>query len=227
MANERDKDLGALLALMVHDLRNPAATIGANLTFLRETVGENADDPEVGSAFDDVSSAVLELKRGLDQLAWIGRWLAGDAAAPLADGEINTAMRAAARAVGEDGIVIEPLPQPTRARGAGTASRILEILLLNAKAHGGGKPIVLRAKQGPDGTVAIEVEDEGPAINPELASVAFSIAGQQRLKGRPDGRYSRAAGLLAAGVLAENLDVRLDAGRNGERAVFRVTLACI
>lgn len=224
MNDEPKNEVGALLALMVHDLRNPAATIGANLAFLREVVGENAGDPEVSSAFDDVNAAVSELKRGLDHLAWIGRWLAGEAPVSLADGEVNTAMRAAARAVGEGGITLEPLPEPVRARGAGTASRLLEILLLNARAFGGGRSIVLRATANHD-SVVVEVEDEGAPLAPELAPVAFSVAGQQLLKGRPDGRYSRAAGLLAVGVLTQAIGATLEADGRGGRAVFRLRLA--
>ena len=60
--------LGEALGLLVHDLRNPAATISANVDFLQEVGLEDTDSRE---AVQDVKLAVGELRRGLDMIAWI------------------------------------------------------------------------------------------------------------------------------------------------------------
>ncbi|NNK09035.1 MAG: hypothetical protein HKP50_17120 [Myxococcales bacterium] len=63
---EIDADqMGHVLGLLVHDLRNPAATISANVDFLQE-VGLADDDSN--DALQDVRLGVGELRRGLDML---------------------------------------------------------------------------------------------------------------------------------------------------------------
>ena len=68
------EEMGQALGLLVHDLRNPAATISANVDFLQEVGLVDTDSIE---ALQDVKLAVGELRRGLDMLAWVSRWLSG------------------------------------------------------------------------------------------------------------------------------------------------------
>ncbi|MGB5314184.1 MAG: hypothetical protein WBN38_19085, partial [Polyangiales bacterium] len=76
--------MGDVLGLLVHDLRNPAATITANVDFLQEVELADTDSVE---ALEDVKLAVGELRRGLDMLAWISRWLTGHVPLEAANGD--------------------------------------------------------------------------------------------------------------------------------------------
>src|SRR5690242_3411124 len=53
--------LGDVFALVVHDLRNPTATISANLAFVREVLGSTPDEMssvDVQEALDDAAIAL-------------------------------------------------------------------------------------------------------------------------------------------------------------------------
>ncbi len=63
--------------------------------------------------------------------------------------------------------------------------------------------------------VVIEVHDAGEAIAPELRKGAFTLEGQQALKGRVDGRYSRFVGLFAAAVVLDGVGGTIEA--DGEK----------
>ncbi|HEY6879304.1 MAG TPA: hypothetical protein VI299_14860, partial [Polyangiales bacterium] len=75
--------------------------------------------------------------------------------------------------------------------------------------------------------VVIEVEDQGKAVAPELAQLAFSLDGQMAVKGRSEGRYGRVAALFAAKVLAEALRAELSSIERVQHNVFRVVLATL
>ena len=70
----------------------------------------------------------------------------------------------------------------------------------------------------------VEVEGAGRAIAPELRDIAFTAAGQLKLKERSDGRYGRSLGLFAAGLLAQAMGARLEAGGTDGAAIIRVVL---
>ncbi|MFA9470638.1 MAG: hypothetical protein ACERNK_08705, partial [Deltaproteobacteria bacterium] len=76
--------MGNVLGLLVHDLRNPAATITANADFLQEV---GLVDTDAVEALEDVKLAVGELSRGLDMLAWISRWFTGHVPLEAANGD--------------------------------------------------------------------------------------------------------------------------------------------
>ena len=79
-------EMGHVLGLLVHDLRNPAATISANVDFLQEVGLADTDSIE---ALQDVKLAVGELRRGLDMLAWISRWFTGQVPLEAANGDVG------------------------------------------------------------------------------------------------------------------------------------------
>ena len=214
--------LAPLLALLVHDLRNPVATIGANLSYVSEAAND-ALDSESREALSDSTAALYDLACGLDHLAYLSRHVAGEPAASAAEGSVADALRALpsrARPVGLQVIVEDP---QLRARGAQGLPRLLEVLLSNSGQHAAGKPVVVRARR--DGEyVVVEVEDKGRAIAPELRAVAFTAAGQLQLKERSDGRYGRSLGLFAAGLLAQAMGARLEAAGVDGAAILRVLL---
>ena len=67
-------EVGAMLRMIVHDVRNPIATLLANLEVLGSV---DPDDPEVPEILADLRTATRELDDGMRALGWLARWLAG------------------------------------------------------------------------------------------------------------------------------------------------------
>lgn len=220
--NELDADdMGHVLGLLVHDLRNPAATISANVDFLQE-VGMAGDDSV--EALQDVRLAMGELRRGLDLLAWISLWLTGQVALEAANGDVGMFLERLERADTPVPVTVEIARDgQLYAHGAQVAVEVVELLLHNTRANVSEPSATVRVYQ--DGSrVAIEVQDAGEAIAPELREGAFTLQGQKALKGRLDGRYSRFVGLFAAAVLLDGVGGTIEADGEKGAAVFRVFL---
>jgi signal transduction histidine kinase len=222
MSPEDSTTLAQLLALLVHDLRNPVATIGANLSYVGEAAGASLDT-DAREALADSTSALDGLMAGLDNLATVSRWVGGEPAAAAAEGNVADALRAVAARERMYVVTLSLSEGVLRAKGAQALPRLVEILLANAVQHTGGKPVTLRARRVAD-EVLVEVEDTGRAIAPELREVAFTPRGQLRLKERSDGRYGRSLGLFAAGLLAQAMGARLEAAGRDGAAVIRIAL---
>jgi K+-sensing histidine kinase KdpD len=213
--------MGDVLGLLVHDLRNPAATITANVDFLQEVELADTDSIE---ALEDVKLAVGELRRGLDMLAWISRWLTGHVPLEAANGDAGMFVERLERANTAVPVTIEiARDDQLYAQGAQVAVEVVDLLLHNTRANVAEPSATVRVYQ--DGEwVVIEVEDAGEAIAPELRDKAFTLEGQKALKGRLDGRYSRFVGLFAAAVVLDGVGGTIEAAGEKGAAVFRVRL---
>ncbi|MGF1464746.1 MAG: sensor histidine kinase [Sandaracinaceae bacterium] len=213
--------VGELMALLVHDLRNPVATVSANISFVREVMDER--DPDVREAFDDIEIALGDLMRGLEQVGFIARWMEGGGAVEAGQGELGASIQLALTRLNRSVPVHVP-PGSVRVLGGGSAlARLVELLLANAFAHADPASVEVRG-EARGSAVVLEVRDGGSAVAPELREHAFTLAGQNRLKGRADGRYGRVGGLLAARALAEAIGATLEADGVDGQAVFRVWL---
>jgi signal transduction histidine kinase len=225
MSNPAHGDLAELLELIVHDLRNPAATLAANLSYVKDVTGGGTDDADLPDAIADMGSALADLRGGLDHLAWIARWLHGRPAMSISDGDAAIAAEKAAARSDLTDVQLE-VNRPLRARGGGTLARVLDLLLANSRLHARGGPVRLRAfREGAH--VVVEVHDGGPAIAPELRDLAFAIEGQTRIKARPEGRYGSVAALLAARALTDTMGATIAAGGENGAAWFRLRLAAL
>lgn len=216
--------LESLFGLIVHDLRNPAATIGANLSFVREV----ADDPsvppqEVADALADAQQALSDLMRGLDQLAWIGRWSNGNPAASALVTELRGTLEGAKKRIKYGAVEFELPNEGVRVKGGEALERLIEVLVVNGHQHAPGKLVKVRGFTEGDG-VFVEVEDEGRPLGPEFRDSAFTLEGQVGLKGRAEGRYGRVAGLFAAAILAQALEAQIIPLERAGKNVFRVAL---
>ena len=100
---------------------------------------------------------------------------------------------------------------------------MVELLLHNTRANVADPRAVIRVYQHGD-RVAIEVQDEGEALAPELRDTAFTLHGQRVLKGRIDGRYSRFLGLFAASVVLDGIGGTIEADGESGAAIFRILL---
>jgi K+-sensing histidine kinase KdpD len=214
-------EMGYLLGLLVHDLRNPAATITANVDFLKEVGLSDSDSVD---ALEDVKLAVGELRRGLDMVAWISRWLTGEIPIEAANGDVGMFVERLERADTPVPVTIEiARGDQLYAKGAQVAVEVAELLLHNTRANVADPRATIRVyQQGSD--VVIEVEDAGEAIAPELRQAAFTLEGQKALKGRLDGRYSRFVGLFAAAVVLDGVGGTIEADGQRGAAIFRILL---
>jgi two-component system OmpR family sensor kinase len=214
-------ELGHALGLVVHDLRNPAATISANVDFLQEVGVTDTDSVE---ALQDLKLAVGELRRGLDLLAWISRWLTGDVPLEAANGDVGVFLERLKRADTPVPVKLEiATGDRLYAQGAQVAVEVVDLLLRNVLAHVADPSATIRVYRQGD-YVAIEVQDAGQAIAPELRKVAFALQGQRELKGRSDGRYSRFIGLFAAAVVLDGVGGSIEADGRPGAAIFRIRL---
>lgn len=214
-------EMGSVLGLLVHDLRNPAATITANVDFVQEVGLVDNDSIE---ALQDVKLAVGELRRGLDMLAWISRWFTGDVPLEAANGDAGVFLERLERADTPVPVSVEMAKgDQLYAQGAQVAVEVVDLLLHNTLANVPDPSATVRLYQQ-GGRVVIEVQDAGEAIAPELRDMAFTLEGQQALKGRLDGRYSRFVGLFAAAVVLDGVGGTIEADGEQGAAVFRVFL---
>ncbi len=214
------EDVGSFLGLIVHDLRNPAATLTANIDFLREGT---IDDTDAREALDDVSLALGELKQGLDQVSWVGKWLLDQPVMSNADGDILIALNQAIERSGTTNVEVITSLDQAPAKGGSSASRVLEILLADIRRHVRSGTIRASVKQE-SGRTIVELTDPGRAIAGELREAAFTLGGQHQLKGRADGRYGRFAGLLAAWIATSSVGGTLEACGEDGQATFRLSL---
>ena len=216
--------LESLFGLIVHDLRNPAATLGANIGFVREVMDDPSVSPqEVHEALSDAQQALTDLMRGLDQIVWIGRW-ANDKVAPSpAVSNLRAVFESTRRRI-KYGAVEFVLPEESvRVRGGEAIERLIDLLVANSHQHAPQKLVKVQAVREGD-HVVVEIEDEGRPIGPDLRSQAFSLEGQVGLKGRAEARYGRVAGLFVASILAQSAGARLESVERRGKNVFRILL---
>ena len=215
------EQMGDVLGLLVHDFRNPAATITANVDFLQEVGLVDTDSVE---ALQDVKLAVRELRRGLDMLAWISRWFTGQVPLEAANGDAGVFLERLERADTPVPVTVEVAEGgQLHAQGAQVAVEVVDLLLHNTLANVANPRATVRLRDE-GGHVVIEVQDEGEAIAPELRLLAFTLEGQHALKGRLDGRYSRFAGLFAAAVVLDGVGGTIEADGERGAAIFRIFL---
>lgn len=214
----------SLFGLIVHDLRNPAATLGANIGFVREVMDDPSVPPqELNEALSDAQQALTDLMRGLDQLAWIGRW-ANDRVAPSPVlSELQNVFEAAKRRLKYGSVEFVMPSEALRVRGGESLERLIELLVVNGHQHAPQKTVQVRARREPAGVV-VEIEDQGRPIGPDVRTQAFSLEGQIGLKGRAEARYGRVAGLFVASILAQAAGARIEASERDGHNLFRLLL---
>jgi signal transduction histidine kinase len=220
------ESLGTLLSLVIHDLRNPTATLSANVSFISDVfdsmnkgVLSNEDTIDVREALLDSSIALGELMNGLEGFSWIARWASGKDIVEVQEGDLVAELHAMVQSEKQVKIEVEVPIGPLFIRGGNVVPKLLEILIANSKQHAPYSPIRLIARSKGEDRVELEIRDQGLAVAEDLRDKAFTLDGQVLLKGRRDGRYSRVAGLFAAATLANAIGASLEAsGENGDAA---------
>ncbi len=221
MTDDTTATLGKLLGMVVHDLRNPGATIGANVSYVREVLRSHPDE-DLKEALQDVERALGDLMLGLEQVAWVGRWLSGEAPTGLQNGDVREALKTLRPPPYELHLEVHFPDEPLLIKGGGKAiNRLTQMFVENAVQHARrGRLDVIVRREGEE--AVIEILDDGAPLDPEFHRAAFTLEGQLEIKGKAQGRYGRVGGLLAAKVLADAIGASLEAGVRDGRNLFRI-----
>jgi K+-sensing histidine kinase KdpD len=220
--SDRERELGKLLSLIVHDLRNPTATIGANVAFVGEVLPQG--DEDLVESISDVNQALQDLVRGMEQIVWLGRWLDRQPAAnPIEDGDVREALKDLPRPGEGMKLRVDVPNERLFARGGASIAKVVDVMIANSVQHAQRGEIVVSATREGD-EIIVTVQDGGRAVAKELRETCFTLEGQSALKGRSDGRYGRALGLFASRLYAESLGGRIEADGEDGAAIFRLRL---
>ncbi len=217
---ERLATLGQLAASIGHELRNPLAVIETSLHLLKRRIGEDERaERHIRRITEQVtmSSAIIS-----DLLA-----LARDRPPARAATRIATVVREAVGLVpARDGItLVEDIPGdlPDVYIDPGQLRQLATNLIMNAvqaitTATDGPKSVWIRARVDEDGTLRLEVEDEGPGISKEAQKHLFEPLFTTRAKGF-------GLGLSLCRRIVEKHDGRIDAENRAEGgARFRIAI---
>ncbi len=210
------KVLGSLLALLVHDLRNPLSALHSNVDFLVSTLTDTDEDTR--GALDDAVVSCDSLIAIVDNAELVAFSLQGPierpgetlaVAAVVAD--VVARQRLLAKSHGIE-VAIEPSAADPSVRVVAHREmfgRAFANLLRNAIQHSGGAGVRIWLEDAGQ-RLKLVVGDAGPALSEDYREVAFSAAGQYVIKGKAGGRYGRGLGLFAARLAAESAGARIE-----------------
>ncbi len=175
---ERLIAIGEIAAEVAHELRNALQIVSANVYLARQNL--EASEPHLAKI-----ERSARLAHGIvDDLMALARGEPAHAE-PIVLADILMLSREMLPEPGADfEDTITPRDLQVRAH-AGLSSRLLHALYENAiKACQPRRPVVqTRASRGADGTVTIEVSDDGPGVPEEIAATLF----EPLVTARPDG----------------------------------------
>ena len=212
-------DLGAMAALVAHEVRNPLGTLRGQVELIGERLPADAP-PRERERIGEMLEEIDRLTAVTDELLTLGRegTLARESVdlARLAAGVIARVARAQPGARLEstiaDGLAV--IGDPAKLEQA------LFNLVLNAAQIGGeGVKVTLAAAQAPS-AITLSVSDDGPGIAPGVGARLFDPF----VTARPNGR---GLGLAVARFVAERHGGRLELGPvppGGRGAVFLLRL---
>ena len=219
-----------LLALVVHDLRNPLSALRSNLGYLASV----CQDPDARDAVEDSAVSCDGLAQILDNMDVLIHVLNGSPPLPVAPlllgrvlEEVTEQNQSFAKSYG----VSLTLQASSKERGTRVSghremlSRALSNLVRNAIQHASDTPVevTLRSARGRCG---ILVSDGGAPLNPDLRQSVFTARGQVASKQAPNSRYSRGLGLFCAhaAALASGASVDVTPGADGRGNVFELSV---
>lgn len=205
------RQLGELLALLAHDLRNPLAAVLANLGYLGDTgVGETKE------VVSDTMAACDALRRIVANIDVLSQTLTLTTSLPQRL-EVLPALRVVIDELGPSAVLAE-VRMEVATSGEGLAvfgppealPRALGNLLGNALAHAPARSIV-KASVTIDGeSVLVTICDEGEAISAAELPALLTPEGQVSSHQRGRERYSRGLGLWCAELSARALGGRVE-----------------
>lgn len=222
-------DLGELLRLLAHDLRNPLSALDSNVSFLESEL--EAESAAARESLDDLKLSCDGLARIVDSVEVLGRFLQGQATEEKRSAPLGPLL----------GTAVELARSQARSHGVGLAVaedcltcgidvvvgremfvRATRALLQNSIQHAPqSSRVAVRLRELPEGMVVL-VEDAGPRLSEDMQERAFTAAGQLGAKRRGGGRYSNGLGLFCARICAEAAGARVRAVSSPTGNVFEV-----
>ncbi|WP_432972270.1 ATP-binding protein [Dactylosporangium sp. CA-233914] len=212
---ERDRRFAADVS---HELRSPLQTLAASASVLERR--RDQLDERTATAAGLVVAELDRFQSLVDDLLELSR---GDLPAQLAPVDIGELARRAVQRRGLDPAIVQCAETVRWTVDRRRIEQVLVNLLDNAVTHGGGPVAVRVAGRGRDGS--IEVDDEGPGVNPAERDVIFD----RFVRGRSSGARGNDAGtglglsLVAQHVAAHGGRVAV-LDRPGGGARFRIEL---
>lgn len=180
---DRLSSIGTLAAGVVHEINNPLAYVCSNLSFLEESLAQPAVPSE---ALPELREVLAETQEGINRVRTIIRGVKTFArsdetrSGPV---EVHQAIDGALRLVRKEleyraqlERVLEPVPAILG--NEGRLGQVLVNLLVNAlqafpQKDPGRNRICVSTRSSGEGTVIIEVEDNGPGMSPEVRQHIF------------------------------------------------------
>lgn len=208
-------EVGDVLALVTHDLRNPLAALSSNVGFLTMLEGELGTDAL--EAIDDLQLSIEAMGRIIDSLELVCTELR-DVAPPTplslsVERLVKAVLPQAKRAAESHGVRLSVELGPYIRESVRVSEvpflRALSALVHNALTVAPARSEVRLLVQGEQGKIVFRVEDDGPSLSSKLAEFALSAAGQAHVKTEMHGRYSRGLGLYGVARNAEFSGARL------------------
>lgn len=232
-----EKQKKELTELVVHDLKNPIASILPNAHYIAKAPGLNANARTAASDITQATQAMLRLVMNLLDISRaeearlvarrrpvaIGPLLNGIVATLAARAEDQDAKLSTDNRLGEDATfnVDEDLIR-----------RVLENLTDNALKYAPGGTVVVRAQRSDDGrsddersdhaAIVLEVEDDGPGIPPDAREAIFEK--YARLSGAPHSERSRGLGLTFCRLAVEAHGGEIWVESAGRGSIFRARI---
>ena len=244
MGDEHDRrELGEVLALLAHDLKNPLAAVLTNLGFVGGVLDDLAGEGETDRAVSDAREAIVDarlaseaLQRFISNLELLARDASGRVslipaeATPLdLHGVVDEAIGRQAESARGRRVRLEARVRTTPCHARAERDQVLramENLLADAVQHApSGSEVVVDVGLGPGAREAsITVLDRGPIVPPELRAQVLELGGQLLAKGRPELRYGRGLALLAARLAATVAGGRIEVGEAEGRSALSLVL---
>lgn len=225
--------VGGLLALIVHDLRNPLSALHSNASFLQSARDTTSSD--VKEALEDVSASCEALGHIIDNVELLALALRGERRferSSFSARELITEVMARSRSLATSyavrlEFVVSADADLKLSANREMLGRALGNLIKNSIQHAQeGVPVRISVRVEP-GSVVLLIEDGGVPISPDFWEKAFSAEGQVSAKGLLGARYSRGVGLYAARLAADaaGAEVRAVAPPSGAGNAFELSVA--
>lgn len=227
--------IGALLALLAHDLRNPLSALRSNLGFVEG--GLDLSDTDTKEALDDTYVSCDSLLRIIDNLELLGRELRGDPPQPSSlslTGLVEEVVKSHRSLAASHGVELALRPPEAgdgpwvRCEREGLLTAVAN-LVRNAIQHGGSGSIVRVSCGFSDSDECfVQVKDKGVSIPAELREMAFTASGQLAAKKNSKTRYGYGLGLYAAAAGAARAGAKVtvdEAPDGGNQVTLRLSVA--
>jgi signal transduction histidine kinase len=182
-ASERLAVLGQLAAGVAHEINNPLGYVKSNLGFLRTTAAASGGDPEPAEALADIVAGIDRIAQIVADLNSFSRDGSDESETCDVEGILDEALRLSSYRVQRSAAVLKkvgsvpPIRVPRRRLVQAVVNLVVnaaEALEQGAATPGRSVPPSIRVEAERDGdAVRIEVEDNGPGLDPSVKARLF------------------------------------------------------